>query len=151
MSSSNWRQPTAEEDWESCGSETTNKTTTPPPKYSSLQMVDNAGTGSNDALRREILQEQREIDVENGLTQPVVPPSSWYEEICNRISVKKHYNRIPFKQILDCITPENIFKFFGTLLLCFAGLTAIVVGAVLAWDLIVYVVVNRTKSCNKSA
>lgn len=150
MSSSSWRQPTVEDDWEPCVSETTNKSTTPPPKYSSLRVVDNTGTGSSNALRHEISQEQREMDLENGQFRAPKSALSWYEEVCSRISVRKLYNRIPFRQIFDYMTPENIFKFFGTVMLCLIVVTTIVVCAVLAWDLVVFVVVNRTKSCSKS-
>lgn len=150
MSSSNWRQPTVEEDWESCPSETTNNSTTPPPKYSSLHVADNIGAGSNNTSRREISQEQRNMDLEYGHDRSVEPPLSWYEEICNRISVRKLFNRIAIRQIYNYITPENICRSFGTFMLCLGCLTAIVVGAVLAWDLIIYVVVNRTKACSKS-
>lgn len=150
MSSSNWRQPTVEDDWESCPSETTNNSATPPPKYSSLHVADNIGARSDNTLRREILQEQRDMDLEYGDVRPLNPPLSWYEEICNRLSVKKPFNRIPVRQIYNYITPENICRSFGAFMLCVGCLTAIVVGAVLAWDLIIYVVVNRTKACSKS-
>ena len=150
MSSSSWRQPTVEDDWEPCVSETPNKSTTPPPKYSSLQVVDNTETGNSNALGQEIIQEQREMDLENGQFRPTKPALSWYGEIYNCISVRKLYNRIPFRQIFDYMTLENILKFFGTVMLCLICVTTTVVCAVLAWDLVVFVVVNRTKSCSKS-
>ena len=151
MSSSNWRQPTVDEDWDSCPSETTNNSTTPPPKYSSLNVADNIGAGSNSTFRQEYLQDQRNMDLETGHIQPANTPLGWYTQVCNRIPVRKFFNNIPIKQICSYMTLENIFRFVGLIILCLFGLTAIVVGAVLAWDLVIYVVVNRTRVCNKSA
>lgn len=91
------------------------------------------------------------MDLETGHIQPANTPLGWYTQVCNRIPVRKFFNNIPIKQICSYMTLENIFRFVGLIILCLFGLTAIVVGAVLAWDLVIYVVVNRTRVCNKSA
>ncbi|KFY16015.1 hypothetical protein V491_05469 [Pseudogymnoascus sp. VKM F-3775] len=110
MLSSNWRQPTVDEDWDSCPSETTNNSTTPPPKYSSLNVADNIGAGSNSTFRQEYLQDQRNMDLETGHIQPANTPLGWYTQICNRIPVRKIFNNIPIKQICSYMTLENIFS-----------------------------------------
>ncbi|KFY88790.1 hypothetical protein V500_06118 [Pseudogymnoascus sp. VKM F-4518 (FW-2643)] len=139
MSSSNWRQP--RDDRGSCSSETTNKSTTPPPEYSSLEMIDNPGTGSNNTPSQENPQEQLEIDLENGELPSPKPSSSWY---------KKIYNGIPVEKICSHITLKSIGSVVGLAILGFLGLSFIVVGVVLVWDLVVYVIVNRGKVCTKT-
>lgn len=130
-----------EDDWEPCASETTNAPTTPPPKYSSFQMADNIGTGSSSTLQQENPQSECQIDLENGHLQSATPGLSWFGRICNRI---------PVKNICSHITPKNIAKWIGIAILGFLGLSAVVVGVVLVWDLVVYVVINRSRVCSKT-
>ncbi|OBT78047.1 hypothetical protein VF21_03146 [Pseudogymnoascus sp. 05NY08] len=148
MSSSNRRSSTVEYDWESCTSEMTNTPITPPPKYSSFQMVNNIGTESINTLQQENLQSESQIDLENGQLQSAKPGSSWHGKIC--IPVKRLYNRIPVKKICGHITLTNVGKCIGIAILVFLGLSGVVVGVVLVWDLVVYVVVNRARVCSKT-
>lgn len=104
-------------------------------------MIDNPGTGSNNTPSQENLQEQLETDLESGELPSPKPSLSWY---------KKIYNRIPVKKIRSHITLEKIGSIIGLAILGFLGLSFIVVGVVLVWDLVVYVIVNRGKVCTKS-
>ena len=123
---------TSNDDWESSDrlSETPNEdleSTTTPPKYTSVQTAADIGTGSSYELRGNMVQGQRETDLESGQRMPTKPRENWTRKV----------GRV--------LTFDNVGCGVGIVVGVAVAVSVAIIGAVLLWDLVALVIKHRTR------
>ncbi|KFX99731.1 hypothetical protein V490_01687 [Pseudogymnoascus sp. VKM F-3557] len=126
-------EESAVDDWESSDqlSQIPNDDQIPsvaPPEYSSIQMADNFVAGSSYELQGNIGQVQRERDLESGQRMPTKDSESYWTRFCRDITIEKAINFAKF-------TLAGVF-----------GLGIAIVLGILLYDVIVYLIKNRTRT-----
>jgi hypothetical protein len=99
-----------------------------PPEYSSIQMADNFASGSSYELQGNIGQVQRERDLESGQRMPVKAHESYWTRFWRDITIEKAV-------IFAKFTLAGVF-----------GLGIAIVLGILLYDVIVYLIKNRTRT-----